>query len=156
MGDRLWTNQTSFWKFRQHSYEGIDVAYQLYKIRLPSSLPIDDLSVENNNNFSVFTSTYTVTETCPNNCNSHCSPNSKQESLDSLLLPIYLAKDAAAQRHSQFEDCINASHNHGTCKICLRKMESEIQQFLGVLVLPMKEVNHFYEFTIDTGTNTTW
>ena len=72
-------------KFEEHNHlvrkmakSSFQNCMQAYKIRLLSSLPIDDLSVENNN-FSVFTSTYTVTETCPNNCNSNCSPNSKQD-----------------------------------------------------------------------------
>ena len=32
LGDRLWTNQTSFWKFRNHGYDDIDVALKLYRI----------------------------------------------------------------------------------------------------------------------------
>ena len=61
LGDRLWTNQNAFWKFRNHNYEDIDKAFQLYQIRPPttssSSLPADEHS-------NIFTASITIADVC--------------------------------------------------------------------------------------------
>ena len=137
LGDRLWTNQCSFWKFRQHQFEDVIEAFRLYRIRPPSScLAADDLlPVGGDNNFSVFTSKLMVTDICRTlNCKSNGIRNSSNEELDNLLLPVYLAKEG---RECQLEKCILATRSPGRCQTCLNNMISEIDLFSGALVIPI-------------------
>jgi hypothetical protein len=84
LGDRLWTNQTAFWKFRAHSYEDVDVAFKLYQIRPPSSWPATE-----DQKILIFTSSITVADACKTkDCSAHGVGNFTQEDMDYLSLPI--------------------------------------------------------------------
>lgn len=83
LGDRLWTNQTSFWKFRNHSYEDVDVALKLYRIHPPSSLSAVNNLPANENNVSLFTTSVTVADVCSTkDCNAQGVQNFQQEIID--------------------------------------------------------------------------
>ena len=90
LGDRLWTSQTTFWKFRQHQFESVEVAFQLFQIR-PPSLPEMRTNVTN---VSMFTSSLTITELCPTPLCTEGNP-SRQFSFDKLDDQLFSMNDTS-------------------------------------------------------------
>ncbi len=86
MGDRLWTNQKAFWKFRKHDYEDIERALQLYRIRPPTSLSLPTHEPSN-----VFTASITIAEVCSTSgcCSAHSVKNFQQQLLEYMSLLTY-------------------------------------------------------------------
>jgi hypothetical protein len=100
LGNRLWTDQKTFWNFRKHNYDNLDAAHLLYRIR-PPSLP--DLPVEENT-VAFFTSTFITADVCTKeNCHAFDLRNSKEEIYDHLYLPIRRQFDA---KSSQLQNCL--------------------------------------------------
>jgi len=135
LGDRLWTNQNAFWKFRQHNYENVDVAFKLYQIRPPSPSPMSGDDFPEDHQISVFGASVTLADVCrTKTCKAYHVRNYQQESIDHLFLPI---RDTHDERLCQLQSCIRATRSPGPCQQCLRMKETEIQLFSGPLIIPM-------------------
>ena len=86
LGDRLWTNQTAFWKFREHSYKDVDVAYKLYQIRPPSSLL--QLTNRQTKRFQFSPHQLRSQMSAKKDCNAHGMGNFGEDILNYFSLPI--------------------------------------------------------------------
>ena len=132
LGDRLWTNQNAFWKFRNHNYEDIDKAFQLYQIRPPtissSSLPADEHS-------NIFTASITIADVCrTSGCSAYSVANYEHRILEYMYFPI---RSQHSEQLCQLQNCVAATHGPGYCQLCLKPKEIQINQFSGPLLLAM-------------------
>ena len=131
LGDRLWTSQNSFWKFRQHLFESVEVAFQLFQIRPPSPLP--DMRTNNVTDVSMFTSSVTITELCPTMCNEG-NPYSRPFSFDMLDDQLF-SMDCSLPTLTR---CMVATIAPNHCHKCKKYFRTEYNPFKGAIMIGIR------------------